>query len=490
MSENIAEGTTPLDPNERAELERLRARVAALEATPPSPPAPARQRNSGLVWRRIGAGILVFLCALLALLSVTTRFVRSELLDTDHYVNTVAPLASNPAVQTQIVTTVTDQINNQVDIEATTKSALQQLVDLTPAERPRLDSAVVGLAPVIASQAQSFIQKTVTDFVQSSAFKDLWVTANRTAHQGVVAAVTGDTNHGAVKIDANGTVSIDLGPIITQVKNRLEQRGFAFAANIPNVNKEFVIFQSPELAKANTWVSALDKVATALPWLGIAAALGAIGLIGHGRRLRMTAIVGVAIALSMLLLAIAILIGRAIYLNEIPSDVLAPNAASAIFDTVIAPLRFALRAVAVLALVVAIAAFFAGGSRSALAARRAFTHGVGAIDARRSQRPPNTFEKSLWHARIPVRIAVVAVAALILMFWPYPTGLVVIWTVVIAVLVLIALEVAMRPARRSPDSTESPVAADDTPTEEIVGEPAPDDGPTERISEETADTHA
>ncbi|MFW0796229.1 hypothetical protein AAFP30_20620 [Gordonia sp. CPCC 205515] len=470
MTENLPDSSRPLDADERAELERLRAEVAELEAARPEPQP--HKTSSGLVWRRIGAGFLVFLCALLALLSVTTRFVRSELLDTDHYVNTVSSLASNPAVQAQVVNSVTDQINEQVDIEAATKSALQQIVDLTPAERPRLDNRVVGLAPVIAAQAESYIRKAVTEFVQSPQFADLWVAANRSAHEGVVATVTGDTKRGAVEIDPNGTISIQLGPIVTQVKDRLEQRGFSFADNIPNVNKEFVIFQSPELAKINRWVNALDKIATILPWLAIAAALGAIALIGRGRRLRMTAIVGVSIVLSMLILAIGILVGRAIYLNEVPANVLAPDAAKAIFDTVIAPLRTALRAVAVLALIVAIAAFFAGGSRSATATRHAFSRGIGAVDSHRAQRPPNSFERALWQARIPLRIAVVAIAALILMFWSYPTGLVVIWTVVIAVLVLIVLELLMRPARRTPGDPQVTVAEDDTPTEKLTDTPA------------------
>lgn len=465
MTENIGESIRPLDNDERAELERLRAEVATRDRAP----APKQRTDTGLIWRRIGAGFLVFLCAVLALLSVTTRFVRSELLDTDHYVNTVAPLASDPAVQNQVVNSITAQINAQVDVEAATRSALQQLVDLTPAERPRLDNAVVGLAPVIASQAESFIHQTVTDLVHSSEFRDLWVSANRRAHQGVVAAVTGDTQRSSIKISDNGVVAIQLQPIIENVKQRLQQRGFSFASNIPNVDKTFVIFQSPQLAKANSWVNALDKVATALPWLALAAALGAIALIGRGRRLRMTAIVGVAIAVSMLILALGLLIGRSVYLSEVPADVLAPDAARVIFDTVVGPLRIALRAVALAALVVAVVAFFAGGSRSAIAARRIFSQGVGSVDAHRTQRQPNSFERALWQARIPLRIGVVVVGALIVMFWPYPTGWVVIWTVVIAVLVLIALELLIRPARRDLASSEGVGAVEDTTIEESTG---------------------
>ncbi|NED65145.1 hypothetical protein G3I15_29880, partial [Streptomyces sp. SID10244] len=75
--------------------------------------------------------------------------------------------------------------------------------------------------------------------------------------------------------------------------------------------------------------------------LAILAAVGAVALIGSGRRLRMLAIVGIAITLSMLVLAIGLLVGRSIYLGQVPPDVLAPDAARVIFDTVVAPLRLA-----------------------------------------------------------------------------------------------------------------------------------------------------
>lgn len=429
----------PLDTDERAELERLRAQVAELTPTR----APRR-----MFWRRVTAVVLVVLCAALTLLSVTTRYVRGELLDTGHYVATVTPLASDPAVQAEVTDAITAAIDEQVDIQQITQDALQQLVDLTPAERPRIDQTVVGLAPVLANQAESFIQQTVDRFVQSDEFEQLWVAANQAAHQSVVALLTGDTERGAVAIDSDGAISLQLGPIIDQVKQRLVDRGFAFADNIPEVDKEFVVFESPQLADAQRWVNALDKVADVLPWLALAAAIGAILVIGAGRRLRMTAVVAVSIVVAMLVLALGLLIGRAVYMSQIPADVLAPDAARVVFDTVVNPLRLALRAVAVAALVVAVVVFFAGGSRSATTVRRGFSGGIGALDARRKQREPNAAEQALYQARIPVRIAVVVAAALILMFWSYPTGLVVIWTVVITCVALALLEVAMRPARR------------------------------------------
>ncbi len=471
---------SPLSSDERAELERLRTEVATLR------PEPRRERHLG---RRIGVWFLVFLTALLALLSVTTRYVRSEILDTNHYVATVTPLASNPAVQDQVTTSINDAIDQRIDINKLVTDSLQGLTEAAAPDRPRVDQAVNGLAPLLASQATNFVHSTVANFVKSQQFKDLWVTANRAAHQGVVAAVTGDTKHAAVDVSDTGTISIELGPIIDQVKAQLEDRGFGFASAIPSINKKFVIFQSPELARAQGLVNALDKVATILPWLGILAALGAVLAAGHGRRLRTTVSVGIAIVIAMLLLALGLLIGRFFYLNAIPTDVLSVPAAQAIFDTVIAPLRTALRAVAVAGLVVAAIAFFAGGSRSASAVRAGIGRGFGAVDARRSNRAPNEVERLAWQLRIPVRIAIVVIAALMLMFWHYPTAMVVIWTVVIAGAVLVGFEFLIAPARRSPrpavdgpSEGESSQGESEADTEPISGETKTEPIPTDEAS--------
>ena len=463
MTTGDATDTRTLYSDERAELERLRAEVAELRAKSEGPPtveaAPRPERHA---WRWVAVALLLVLAGLFTLGSVTTRFVRAEILDTDHYVATVAPIGSDPAVQAQVVDTITTEINSRVDVEGLTTQALTALTDLTPADRPRLDQAVVGLAPVIAGQAENFIRDTVTRFVDSPQFEDLWVAANRQAHTAVVAVVTGETNHQAVVVDPNGTISIALGPIIDQVKQRLSDRGFAFADKIPTVDKQFVLFQSPDIVKAQRLVSNLDKVATVLPWLALAAGAAAIAAAPRGRRMRALMLFGVTIVIAMLILAIGILVGRAVYLDQIPPSVMSAGAATAVFDTVVTPLRTALRAVALLGLVIGVVGFLTGGSRSAGYVRGGIGRGFDAIQHRRKDRPASAFERWAWAARIPLRIAIVTVAALLLMFWRYPTGAVVIWTVVCAVIALVVLEVLIRPARNEPDSDIETVATEGT----------------------------
>lgn len=463
-----------LGSDERAELERLRAEVATLRATAESP-ADGAARPPRRIGRRIVAALLVVLCALLAICAVVTRYIQNDIINTDRYVAMVTPIAANPAVQDQVITSVTDAIDEQLNLEAVVGDALQKIVDLTPADRPRIDSAFVGLAPVIAGQATSFIHTTVTEFVRSPEFQTLWIDANRRAQTRILGLVSADPKNAAVTMDKAGTIAIQLGPIIDRVKQRLIDRGFGLAARIPTVNREFVIVQSPELARAQNTFHALDRAGTWLPWLALACAIGAVAVVGAGRRRGMVTIVAVALLGAMFLLAIALAFARSFYLHSIPTDVLSPASAAFIFDTLINPLRIPLRVVAVIALAVAVVSFFSGPSRTASATRDAFRH--AAMMGGRGKRAPNAIEQTLWRIRIPVRVTIAVAAGLVLVFWEFPTGMVVLWTAVIAVLILIAFEFAAAPGRNaktvsSPDVDQR--EAIDTDKDKVATPTGPD----------------
>lgn len=101
----------PLSKSERAELEKLRAEFAARQ-----PSERRRGEHSGLRW--VGVWILLVLILLLSFAGVLARYARSELLDSERYVQTVAPLGSNPVIQGEITNRITDEIDSQLDIES------------------------------------------------------------------------------------------------------------------------------------------------------------------------------------------------------------------------------------------------------------------------------------------------------------------------------------------------------------------------------------
>ena len=79
----------------------------------------------------------------------------------------------------------------------------------------------------------------------------------------------------------------------------------------------------------------------------------------------------------------------------------------------------------------------------------------------------------------------IGIAALMLMFWRYPTGLVVVWVVLGALLALLALEVLIRPARAweepAGDVTSAPPTGASPTGASPTGEQPAGEQPTEKL---------
>jgi chromate transport protein ChrA len=159
---------------------------------------------------------------------------------------------------------------------------------------------------------------------------------------------------------------------------------------------------------------------------------------------------GLAIFLAMLFLGIALTVARDIYLNHLPPGT-SEAAAGAIYDALIKFLRAGVRAIAAVALLTAIGAFLTGPSRIAVLTRKGCSRGIGALrDVAVSAglalgavgRFVHRFKK--W-----IGAAILAVAAIVLFTWNYPTTAVVVWTTVI-VLVALAIREFLDPGPTPP----------------------------------------
>ena len=154
------------------------------------------------------------------------------------------------------------------------------------------------------------------------------------------------------------------------------------------------------------------------------------------RRALVGAAVGVAVA--MILLGLALAVFRTIYLDAVPAAVLPHDAAAVLYDTIVAYLRLGLRTVLVLALVVAAGAFLTGQSATALRTRQGLAHGISRLRGGAEQAGWRTGPVGTWvyTNKKVLRIAAVALAALALVFWGQPTGKTIL---VLAGLLLVAL---------------------------------------------------
>ena len=187
-------GAGALTGDERAELERLRAEVAALRVQAREPEAaagavatgrPARQR-----WRTVVAALLIVLGCVLAPLAGVAVWARNQVTNTDRYVATITPLASDPAIQQAVTDQITAQVFTYLDVQRLTDQTVDALAER--GLRPQVADQLRGFAGPLASGIQGFVRTEVGKIVQSQAFADAWVQANRVAHQALVKALTGE----------------------------------------------------------------------------------------------------------------------------------------------------------------------------------------------------------------------------------------------------------------------------------------------------------
>jgi hypothetical protein len=446
---------------ERAELERLRAEVAALRAqlrgagvAPGRPPAPAggaRRR-----WRTVVAVVLVVLGCVLAPLAGVAVWARNQVTNTERYVATVAPLAQDPAIQQAVTDQVTAQVFSYLDVQALTAQAVDALAARVEGRGlpPQAAVALRGLAGPVATGVQGFVRGQVERVVESQAFADAWVQANRAAHAALVKALTGEGG-GAVTV-ADDTVTLNLAPFIATVKQRLVAQGFTLAERIPQVDRSLVLFQSEQVTRARRAFSLLNTLGVWLPV--VALVLLGVGVYVAGDHRRALVGAGLGVAAAMVLLALGLAVFRSLYLDGVPTAVLPHDAAAVLYDTVVRFLRAGLRTVVVLGLVVAAGAFLSGPSVTATRARGGLAGAIGWLRGGAERAGLRTGPVGGWvHAhKRALRVGAVVAAALALVFWGRPTGKVVIGLALALLVALAIIEFLGRPGQQVPEGSTTP----------------------------------
>jgi hypothetical protein len=451
------DGRHGLNEDERAELERLRAEVATLRDQARQPEAAAEAAVGGRAarqrWRAVTATLLIVLGCLLAPLAGVAVWARNQVTNTERYLATVAPLASDPAIQNAIADQITAQVFTYIDVQGLTVQAVDALADRRDLP-PELVTRLQALSVPIANGVQSFTRTQVGKVVQSPAFADAWLQANRLAHEELVKALTGEGG-GAITVE-NDTVSINLAAFIQTVKQRLVAAGFTLAERIPQVNASFVLFQSEDITRAR---SAFNLLTTLGNWLPVIA-LVLIGLGVYVARDHRRALIGagLGVAVAMFALALGLAVFRSIYLDAVPATVLPHDAAAVLYDTIVRFLRAGLRTVFVLALVVAAGAFLTGRSVTATRTRQGLAGAIGWLRRGAEGAGLRTGPVGTWvHAnRRLLRIGAVALASLALVFWDRPTGKVVIGLALVLLGLLAAIEFLARPGQDVVEGSVTP----------------------------------
>ncbi|MFF2387686.1 hypothetical protein [Agromyces sp. NPDC058104] len=466
------------------EAENARLRTAETIEVPGTPDAVVVEKPRGRGrGRTVAAVLLVVIGLLLAPVAVVAGWARLELVDTDRFVQTFAPLAEDPEVQEFVADQVTAAIEREVDIPQLTADLFDGIRAL---DLPPRAEAALGLLEAPATQGlQSLVADVVNRLVASDAFADIWRTALQTSHTQFIAAMQGDPD-AMLEVGGDGTLAVQIGPIIEAVKQRLSDRGVGFADAIPVVEQSIVIAQGDALALVTTLYAVAVGIGTWLPWVALAFLVAGVLV----AKRRSTAFVWTAggFALVMALLAAGFEIGKVVFIATVSPSPIPGDAAEAIYAQLTELMRSTTVALLVLGLFAALIAWLAGPWAPARSLRGFAGSGFAALRRAGDRHGLSTgaFGRALDRSHGLIAGAIALIAAAVILFNRPVTTATVVTTVLLALLALLVLEILRRPVDE-PEAADATVPVADTGETGETAEIGDGDADSARADDEESD---
>jgi hypothetical protein len=397
-------------------------------------------RAEGSVWRRVTSTGLLVMGSMVGVAAIGAVFAHTELLNTDRYVATVAPLADNPPIRHALASFVVTTIYHHVNVEQVAQQALP------PQGR--------FLAAPLSDGIRAFSDQVVERFLASSQFRRLWSVANRLAHDQLVALLANRTQRVGPVTLRDGRVTVDLSKTIAVAQQQLVRSGLTFVASVhvSAPRAQYRLIDSKLLARVRGYVAVLNTLTWALPMVMLMAFAGAIALNPDRRRALLR--VGVAFAAGMAIVVVLLAAARSLYLDSAAGPQVPRDAAGAVFDTLLRYLRAGAYLGVAAGAVVAGAAWLAGPSAAASRARRAITATIGGVrrQAEALGWRPGPVAAYAARYRAPLRVAAAGAVFALFAIWGQPTLGVVIGLVIVLAVLLVAIQLGARAATAAPRS--------------------------------------
>lgn len=304
--------------------------------------------------RRVAAVCCVVLALLLLVPATVVATVRPALVDTDRFVSTLAPLATEPTVQEAVANRVVMAADPLVDRFA---------AELLATADPRIDALAqrvgdgASAEQLAAAVARDLIARAATAVTASDAFASLWRGALTLTHRELIAPLATGGSGTLTRFGSSGSLGIDLAPVVEAVAQRaLDMSGLTDTALLDRLPDEVVVpvLDSDELGTLVTWTPVL---AGAGIWLPILTGVLAVGSVLLARRRAITGAVlglGAAALAGLSLLALALVRGALI---DRATGVIEPvNAVGLVSDALTGGLRTMWLVLAVAGVLVAVTA--------------------------------------------------------------------------------------------------------------------------------------
>ncbi len=402
--------------------------------------------------------MLAVLTCLSILFSTVGVWAHRTLLNTDSWVNAVAPLASNPEITDAVSVKLTDE--------------LMQLIDAPKLAETALPEQAQVLAAPLSEAVGQFVQRTVAELLQTDQFQQFWVEANRRVHALVVKVLRGDTK---AVLTENGVVQLNLLPLIANAFAFLQSKAPGLVGNgttVPDITFDtpidqarselqaaskrtlpdnfgvVTVFQSDKLKAAQDAVKLFDQVVVALLVVTVLLIAATVALAINRRR----TIIGLALgSVAAFAVAVAILKTIKAQVLDLIGDPTTRRAAGKTISTLVVRLDWIVEALVAVGLAVALIAFLTGSSRLAVRIRGGSAHLGGYLIGRGDDRgAPKLVAWVQQHAR-GLRWAGVVLGGLVLAFLVHGW-----WSLFFTVLVVGLFEAAVTFAVARAAATPAP----------------------------------
>jgi hypothetical protein len=405
---------------------------------PADPPPDAEPAADGRRRRRVLVSLLLAAAVVVGFVAMFSVWANRQALNTDNWTDTSSRLLADPKIQAAVGAYMVDELFSNVDVAAQLRQVL-----------PPQAQALAGPG---AAGLQQLAGQAAPELLARPRVQQAWRQANRAAHRQLLQVLNGG---GPAVSTSNGQVVLNLHTLVNELAARLgvsqqaaaaraklqggtgaKVRGAAqqkLGVTLPPSSGQLVILRSDQLSTAQDVASAVRHLAVWLTILALALFALAVALAVGWRRIALRSVGWCFFGLGLFVLLLRRVVGNRIVDGLVTSDTVRPAAHSAwsIASTLLYDIAIAMVAYGLL---IVIAAWLAGPTRSAVAVRRALA-------------------PELRHRLVAVYGAVAIIYLLVLAWGPTQATRTPIGIIGIAILLVLGVELLRRQtAREFPDA--------------------------------------
>lgn len=264
--------------------------------------------------RSIVATIALLAVCLTAAVATVGWWTRATVTDPDRFVETLAPLATEPEVtalaERRLVKRVVAQIDkvNPIDRAADTLRSNGMVVEA---------AMLPILAEPLRQETVETVKRVAHRVVTGPEFADAWEASLKEVHPQLI-AVLEDQPNDVVDTTENGILTLRLGTLTKAVASSLKKQEIPGTERLAAVDIAVPVTDVENLEKAQTGYSLLNNGGRWLPV--VVGVLLVLGLVLAHRRFRAAGLTALVVALTLVALLVGIGIGRRYGVDALPGD--------------------------------------------------------------------------------------------------------------------------------------------------------------------------